>query len=81
LSGYVCLIGKKVDMFQSGGGKRNSDETKRAILKLIQLPVSLSDSDQGLSAMRKRKNPQQTKRLAAGIQKPTVREKARWKKQ
>ncbi len=71
MSGYVCPdCGKKVDIFQSGGGKRIAEEQNVPYLGSIPIdPTVCTDSDKGLSAIEEKKESPTTKALTEVIQK------------
>jgi len=71
MSGYVCPdCGKKVDIFQSGGGKRIADEQFVPYLGSIPIDPSVcTDSDKGFSVIEAKKDSPTTKAIAEVIQK------------
>jgi ATP-binding protein involved in chromosome partitioning len=71
MSGYVCPdCGKKVDIFQSGGGKRIAEAQAVPYLGSIPIdPTVCSDSDKGLSAIEEKKESPTTRALTDIIQK------------
>lgn len=71
MSGYVCPdCGKKVDIFQSGGGKRIAEEQFVPYLGSIPIDPSVcTDSDKGFSVIEANKESPTTKALTEVIQK------------
>ncbi len=71
MSGYVCPdCGKKVDIFQSGGGKRIAEEQSVPYLGSIPIDPSVcTDSDKGLSSIEEKKGSPTTKAFTEIIQK------------